>query len=997
MQRTSHNPQSRPTTPAVDASTPRRTKSALGTWQRCVYGAVILLTILMFGNTAYLLLHRVFQDSQRVEASVAAISIVYQIMLLGHSGVGLTLAAISVMFILIHLAPVWRRRRPATLISGIAGLVAISGLAYTGLFIVTAAATRNNAWAWFAHVGLAGLMPLAFLMHRLWSYRPPIRAALTKFAISTASVTGIGFLAHAVFAPSLSTMKPKTVATDASVTVDGSLAEYLHRATQPLVGVSDVSIQSRFFPAGTSTTTGDFLSPRVLINEYADVGQLPGADFARFGFAVEDRIGAKMCARCHMDIVEQWAQSAHRFASFNNPFYEATINLMRETANTQVDPILAHMQHFGIAADQLPWVRSKWCSGCHDPALMIPGLMTKPIDRRSPAAQAGLTCLACHQIDAIHNNTGNGHYNIADLQRDPYLFAGAQGGWAAYLHDIAVKARPAMHMRQMLKPLHRTSEFCSACHKVNLDVPVNSYRWIRGQNEYDNWHDSGVAHNASRTFYKPPSARQCRDCHMPLEDAPRGDVAAKDGKVRSHRFLAVNTALPFVRGDDDMLRRTEAFMRDKQLRVDIFAVGTRDSTGVFSAAYATDSTRPVLPTEQSLRVDVVVRNLNVGHTFPGGTNDSNESWIHFQVLDADGRVIVESGGVSPSRHVDADAHYYRVVMLDHAGQRVFRRDAHNFHTPVYVNVIGPGTADVAHYEFSLPEGMRGRRVTLRARLMWRKFDRAYTEFAFQNNRAAFAAFDEPPDLPITEIAAAEVVLPVANEPGEYLPNYDPPLPPDAWQRINDYGIALLLEGDTRGAITAFGALARHSPERPDAFRNLARVYRADGNLVAAYAALRDAERLAPSDLQNAWVWGQVLAEDGRFEEAIEAYRRVVAQWADDRGAWREIAVAAHKSLRFDEALAAADQVLRIDPEDRIANYYRMLALRALGRDDEARLAQVAYEKYSIDESAQELTQNHRLRNPSDNLESQAIHTHVLRPDSPPRAVAPGNERLSGTR
>ena len=92
---------------------------------------------------------------------------------------------------------------------------------------------------------------------------------------------------------------------------------------------------------------------------------------------------------------------------------------------------------------------------------------------------------------------------------------------------------------------------CLTCHKVSLDVPVNDYRWLRGQNEYDNWHDSGVAQNAARTFYRPrdpitgqPVKKNCQDCHMPLEDAPLGDVSAKDGKVRSHRFIAVNTALP---------------------------------------------------------------------------------------------------------------------------------------------------------------------------------------------------------------------------------------------------------------------------------------------------------------------------------------------------------------------------------------------------------------------------------------------------------------------
>ena len=57
-----------------------------------------------------------------------------------------------------------------------------------------------------------------------------------------------------------------------------------------------------------------------------------------------------------------------------------------------------------------------------------------------------------------------------------------------WLHDRLLYLDPAPHRNAFLKPFHReqTAEFCSACHKVHLDVPVNNYRWIRGFNEYDN-------------------------------------------------------------------------------------------------------------------------------------------------------------------------------------------------------------------------------------------------------------------------------------------------------------------------------------------------------------------------------------------------------------------------------------------------------------------------------------------------------------------------------
>ena len=68
-----------------------------------------------------------------------------------------------------------------------------------------------------------------------------------------------------------------------------------------------------------------------------------------------------------------------------------------------------------------------------------------------------------------------------------------------------VRLNPEPHRRVFLKPFMRDQvpEFCSGCHKVHLDVPVNNYRWVRGFNEYDNWQGSGVSGQGARSFYYP--------------------------------------------------------------------------------------------------------------------------------------------------------------------------------------------------------------------------------------------------------------------------------------------------------------------------------------------------------------------------------------------------------------------------------------------------------------------------------------------------------------
>lgn len=969
-----------------------RVRSALTAPQRALLRAGLGLAVFVLANTLYLLANRLAEDlgSSIFAVTEFSLPVFYQVMILSHTGAGLLLSALGAAFVLWHLGPVWKRRKPRTLVSGVLSIAALMGLAVTGLFILTAAASRANAWAWWLHVGLAASLPAAYLAHRLLAMRRAPRAAVGRFGLATASAAALLVVVHLAL-PRGPQLTPETLSLQSAdyALSPGSaafrriyLAEASVASPARFVPANDVPVQSPFFPAAATTTTGGLLPERLLLQEFMD-RRLPREEFERHGFVVSARIGAEGCERCHQDIVAQWAVSAHRFSSFNNPFYEAAIDLLREEADRENPLILAHLAHAGIEKERLPLVRSQWCSSCHDPALMIPGRMNQPIDRESAAAQAGLTCLACHNIDAIHNNTGNGAYNQADEQESPYLFADAYYGAFAWLHDAALKARPAVHMRQRLKPFFRTSEFCGACHKVSLDVPLNSYRWVRGQNEYDNWHDSGTAHNAARTFYLPPARRVCQDCHMPLEPAPLGDLAAKNGMVRSHRFLAANNALPFLRGDADSVRRVEQFLRDFKLRIDVFAAVRPGATPAEDETiYGLDRAQLTVAPGERVRAEVVVRNLDVGHTFPGGTNDSNESWIELTVLDERGRVLAQSGAVGADGHVDEHAHFFRVVMVDQSGRRVFRRDPHNFLAPLYANVIGPGTARVAHYEFVAPPELAGRPLTLRARLLWRKFERAFTEFAFHRNRRGFVAFDDVPELPIVEIAAAEARVsvgsadsgrPVARGPTADVRN----VPEHEWQRMNDYGIALLLEGHTRGAMEAFRLVAEISPQRPDGWRNYARAAHAEGNLVAALAALRKAEALAPGDARTAWMWGQALAEDGRYAEAAAAYQRVLEAFPGDRAAWRELSIAYYRDRRFAESLEAGAQVLAIDPEDRVAHYYRMLAFKALGRPDDAERARLAYEKYQIDESAQQFTQALRLASPADNLESQAIHAHEL--------------------
>lgn len=943
----------------------------------------------LVANTLYLLLNR-FADLAGVEffaVGKTSLPAVFQVMILTHTGVGLLAATLFLVFFAWHLPLIWKRRRFKTIATGVLLVAGVITLAVTGLFIMSEAASKNHSWIWWLHVAVAAIAPVAFILHRLFSFSKPRPRSFSRFSTATAGILVAVVAVHMATPRGVKYTEEAAIALErGSQTGPGAkernVADFLDSAFVPAAFVPP---QSPFFPAATTTSTGENLAARIVTRGETPNPETYAADLETIGFAVQDEIGAEMCARCHADIVEQWSKSAHRFASFNNPFYEATIVSMRENANESNEWVDRHIETFSDAEGKVANVRSKWCSGCHDPALMLPGKMTHAIDRADPAAQAGLTCLACHNIDHIHNQTGNGNYNVADFQEDPYLFPDAESGLALWLHDTAIKAKPTVHKRQMLKTFFRESEYCASCHKVNLNVPVNNYRWLRGQNEYDAWHDSGVAHNAARTFYLPPDKRVCQDCHMPMEPAVLGDVSAKNGMVKSHRFLAVNTALPYIRGDTETIERIEAFLQDNKLRVDIFAIRSEEWD---EPVLALDPSRPAVRPGQEITVDVVVRNLNVGHTFPGGTNDSNEGWLEFAAFDANDNPLFLSGGIGEDGHLDPDAHVYKALMIDKHSNPIHQRNAQDIHTPVYVKVIGPGTADIGHYVFRIPASYEGASIRLRARLLWRKFDRAYTEFAYRFNPQGFRRFSDVPDLPVTMIAADEYELQVS--PKADIVRQTAAVPED-WMRFNDYGIGLFLEGDTRRAADAFEWVRKLQPERVDGHRNLARTAIRNGNLTEAYVHLRKCEDLLPGNAQTAWFWGVALQEDGRYEEAAAAYRRTLEAFPEDRAAWQNLGRTLYLDGQYEASLAAYDEVLVIDPEDRIAWYHKMLCYRALGDEANAARAAEAYNIYQIDETAQQMTQKFRLENPAANRQSQPIRTHFLRPLDPTLKTASAPE------
>lgn len=859
------------------------------------------------------------------------------------------------------------------IVVGALGLSAISGVA---LMIV--GATRPYRWLLYAHIALAvgGSIPLLIHLFRHWQHGTTRAQAQRK----TAAVAGCIIIAFPLI----------TMAHN----------YYTSRHTGRIVNPDYPPLtmegegagpNSPFFPSSANTT----------IN-----GLIP-ADF----FLTSDS-----CGRCHQDIFQQWNSSAHHFSSFNNQWYRKSIEYMQDVVGTKP---------------------SKWCAGCHDHAVFFNGRFDRPIKEQinTPEAQAGLACTSCHSIVHVNSTMGQGDFVI---EYPPlHDLSVSENKFLRWTHDYLLKVDPAPHRKTFLKRFHReqSAEFCSACHKVHLDVPVNGYRWIRGFNEYDNWQSSGVSGQGARSFYYPPQPQTCVDCHMPL--VPSNDPAARDGFVRSHRFPGANTALPYVNNDHEQMKITQEFLQSGAVTIDIFgmartgqphmltekpsrnreeprlsstfAVGEESIHFGASSGVTTQPVEVIAPLDkvnatvrrgESVRIEVVVRTRRVGHFFPGGTVDAFDVWVELQAVDNHGRTIFHSGLVEDEGKgpVEPGAHFYRSLMLDERGNVINKRNAWMARSIAYVRLIPPGAADTVHYRLHIPPDC-GDQITLTAKLNYRKF-------AWWNTQWAFAGIRDPnhtnfsvapghddgrwvftgdtsnvsgqikaiPDIPITVMAEHRVRLNVApkNAP---LPEIKPYLDKSVRERWNDYGIGLLLQGDLKGAEAVFLKVTQMDPDYADGWVNVGRARVQEGNMDGAEQVLRKALEVNPHLASAHFFLATALKNKGRYDEALRHLYIAAKQYPRDRVVLNQIGRILFLQRQYQEAIAQLQKVLQIDPEDLQAHYNLMLCYQGLGNKPLAERHQALYKRFKADESAQFITGPYRQLHPHDNNERQSVHEH----------------------
>lgn len=150
---------------------------------------------------------------------------------------------------------------------------------------------------------------------------------------------------------------------------------------------------------------------------------------------------------------------------------------------------------------------------------------------------------------------------------------------------------------------------------------------------------------------------------------------AQDSMIDTQQVCAVrwrNTAAPLFYGQHEQVEKTKAFLSDKVLSVDIFAL-RNSATDELIAPVAQDKPQTVkVEPEQESTAEVVIFNRRAAHSFPPELRDMYEPWVEFEAIDANNKSIYHSGFVKPDKTLDERAHVYKSLLLDSFSRVVTR-------------------------------------------------------------------------------------------------------------------------------------------------------------------------------------------------------------------------------------------------------------------------------------------------------------------------------------
>jgi hypothetical protein len=464
-------------------------------------------------------------------------------------------------------------------------------------------------------------------------------------------------------------------------------------------------------------------------------------------------------AGCHEQITQEWLPSAHRYAAMDTVF-----QCIQDVMAKQNGP-----------------ESTRYCGGCHDPISLFSG--TKNLFAENLTGlqgyQEGVSCLSCH---AVRETDIKGNANYTVTQPREYLWQWKTNGLGRLARDFLIRSYPAEH-NHLSKRAFKKPEYCAACHKQFIDQEVNRVGWVQLQNQYDNWAASHWNKKGD-----PRKTVECRECHMPLVDSrdpASGDAldynrSPRDGKHRSHRFIAANTIMPVVLKDKLEGWKTHFDLTEKWLKGEIPIPEIADKWASGPIVKLAASAPATVPPGSDIPLRVVMASNKVGHDFPTGPLDIIQSWIEVTVSNDKNQVVWTSGKRDAKNFLQPGTFLFKAEPVDQHGNLI---DRHNLWEMVGVRfrrALFPGYSDTVNFTIpcsgsieavtntaakpsasdsleiagpKIPAPQQSGEYHIRVSLEYRKIDQFLLNFLFGEKTTLTS--------PVTQVAHDELIVKVA--------------------------------------------------------------------------------------------------------------------------------------------------------------------------------------------------------------------------------------------
>lgn len=349
----------------------------------------------------------------------------------------------------------------------------------------------------------------------------------------------------------------------------------------------------------------------------------------------DEWINSAACASCHSAMFEQWADSNHRLMGGSNPYYSVLEDVAAATEGEEF---------------------RAWCSSCHNPERVLIGKpfrghknlmfekqgasLKQDLIQGKHGAKEGTGCLFCHRITKLEDAGGNAAMTVNLKDRQQYVFENSKNTILNWLGENQINAKPDEHKKSYSQTFYKDELYCKSCHNEFSPGP--------GAMIVDTWGEWEAS-----SFNNPEQPEKhlgCIDCHMHGDVERIGEdiagVSTDGGRIKdnvvTHQFTGANH---FLLG-----------LRNKSLE-----------------KMSIDLLKTSAKLEQSVvknKLTVRVNNVGAGHSLPTGVADFRQFWLSVQVVNVQGEVMFESGGLDAQGHLDNNARIFLKEFGDKQGKPV---------------------------------------------------------------------------------------------------------------------------------------------------------------------------------------------------------------------------------------------------------------------------------------------------------------------------------------